>query len=116
MTNPNDATPSEHYERFRAAYPAIADAHAALGQAIRAEGLLDALEPRRPLAPIDPGHARDIDGCVPEVLRARDLGPVAARLRVDDRCLGPLQRLVGELDRVLGLLRDHTRACSQCVT
>ncbi|MCA9605279.1 MAG: carboxymuconolactone decarboxylase family protein [Myxococcales bacterium] len=41
MTNPNDATPSEHYERFRAAYPAIADAHAALGQAIRAEGPLD---------------------------------------------------------------------------
>jgi len=41
MTSPNDATPSDHYERFRAKHPDIAEAHAALGQAVRDAGPLD---------------------------------------------------------------------------
>lgn len=41
MTSPNDATPSEHYERFRSAHPTVADAHAALGEAVRDAGPLD---------------------------------------------------------------------------
>jgi alkylhydroperoxidase/carboxymuconolactone decarboxylase family protein YurZ len=41
MTKADDATPSNHYERFRDAYPAIADAHAAVGQAVREAGPLD---------------------------------------------------------------------------
>ena len=41
MTKADDATPSKHYERFQTTHPAIAEAHAAMGRAVRDAGPLN---------------------------------------------------------------------------
>lgn len=40
MSQADDATPSAHYTRFAKKHPAIAEAHAKLGEAVRAAGPL----------------------------------------------------------------------------
>lgn len=44
MSRADDATPSKHYERFQSTHPAIAEAHAAMGEAVRAAGPLSERE------------------------------------------------------------------------